>query len=507
MPVDSLLLSRFQETLFRMPDAIAFDFGGVVTSYAQFSKRIQGIRDIIESHCEDDERVVAVFATQELDTYAAILAILASGRAYVPLNPKAPQERNASCLEQAQIRTILAAGGAPSLDDWREALGVAVIRSDTLPGSDWSIPAAVGSSDLAYLLFTSGSTGVPKGVPVYHRNLNAFLHAIIDGTDWKVGPDDRVLQMFDLTFDLSIMCYALPLCVGARCVVPTEGAGGFVGVATALRRGEVTVALMVPSVLAFLERYFDEIELPQLRLSLFCGEALPARLARAWWARVPQARLVNVYGPTEATIFLSAYELDHESSPDEAYNGVVGIGMPLRGSAFRVVDESLVTVDEGVKGELVLLGDQVTTGYWRNPERTAAAFVCLPDRVNGYRSGDLVFRQHDQHHYVGRADHQIKFDGYRIEAGEIESKAREILGVRDAVLIPQRGEGRVIGLHLFVLATEYVSATFAMECRNQLKVLLPSYMVPHKVHLRQSFPLNVNGKIDRNALGEELAVQ
>lgn len=247
MPVDSLLLSRFQETLFRMPDAIAFDFGGVVTSYAQFSKRIQGIRDIIESHCEDDERVVAVFATQELDTYAAILAILASGRAYVPLNPKAPQERNASCLEQAQIRTILAAGGAPSLDDWREALGVAVIRSDTLPGSDWSIPAAVGSSDLAYLLFTSGSTGVPKGVPVYHRNLNAFLHAIIDGTDWKVGPDDRVLQMFDLTFDLSIMCYALPLCVGARCVVPTEGAGGFVGVATALRRGEVTVALMVPS--------------------------------------------------------------------------------------------------------------------------------------------------------------------------------------------------------------------------------------------------------------------
>jgi amino acid adenylation domain-containing protein len=501
----SALLERLHHTVLRTPHAAAFDFDGELTSYAAFAARAQGIRDILDRECAPDDRFVAVWGTQKLDTYAAVLGILASGRAYVPLNPTAPADRNLSCLQQAGAKTIVVAGDAPVLDEWERQLGIAVIRTDRVPSAAWLEPANVKPDDYAYLLFTSGSTGIPKGVPIHHRNLDAFLRAVTEHTDWNVGAQDRVLQMFELTFDLSVMSYALPLMAGGCCVVPGEGGGGFVSISRTLRRGGVTVALMVPSVLAFLERYFEELHFPQLRLSMFCGEALPARLARAWWECAPNARLLNVYGPTEATIFMSAYELSRNVALDEAYHGVVGIGEPLAGSAFRVVDDELREVGEGMKGELVLLGAQVTSGYWRNPERTASAFVLLPDGAAGYRSGDIVVRQGRQHHYVGRVDHQLKIDGYRVEAGEIESKARGISGVRDAVLVPERRDGRVIALHLVVLS-DFTDAAFPLECRRTLQTELPSYMVPKKVHVRSVFPLNSNGKVDRNALAADLSL-
>lgn len=503
----STFLRHFERAIGEFPDSIAFDIGGRSCSYRELANRVQGIRDLLERTCSADEICIAVVGTQEIETYATIIAILASGRAYLPLNPKAPDDRNQSCLAQAKVRTILASRPSSALAKWCAALGLQSHLSSGIPEQPWRPIGMVGESTMAYLLFTSGSTGIPKGVPIYHRNLNAFLDAIMVGTDWRVNQTDRVLQMFDLTFDLSIMSYALPLCVGATCVVVPDGGAGFIGVAKTLDKGAVTVALMVPSVLAFLERYFPEISLPKLRLSMFCGEALPTRLARAWWTCAPQARLLNVYGPTEATIFISCYELQPKPTGIDDYNGVVGIGLPLEGSAFRVVNEKMQSVPNGEKGELVLMGGQVTTGYWSNPERTALAFVELPDGTRGYRTGDLVFAVDGQFFYAGRLDHQLKIDGYRVESGEIESRAREVDGVRDAVVVPEIREGRIVSLQLFVLTDDPSNSQLPTSCRAQLATALPPYMVPHKVHCLSEFPLNSNGKVDRRALADQIGAR
>lgn len=257
-------------------------------TYRQFGGLVQGIRQRLEESTLDDERFVAIFATHDVWTYASIVAVLATGRAYVPLSPTAPPERNLSCIRQAGSRTLLCSHKTTAVERLAESSteSIQVVETHLTPAGD-QLQAIAGVSDgsIAYLLFTSGSTGIPKGVPVYHRNLNAFLKAFIDQSDLSLTSDDRFLQMFELTFDLSVMSFAVPLCVGGACHVVPAGGPGFVNVAKTLAKGEVTVSLMVPSVLAFLERYFEEIHLQKLRLSLFCGEALNARLARSIWVR------------------------------------------------------------------------------------------------------------------------------------------------------------------------------------------------------------------------------
>lgn len=501
--MNATFLPRFVRSCETVPDRPAFAFGERVYSYREFAGLVQAIRERLAASVPETERCIAVFATQDVWTYASIVAILATGRAYVPLNPTAPPERNRKCIDQARIRTLLCSTLAPAVETWRSELGEALRVEETsfLAPRERLAPIEVVSADaVAYLLFTSGSTGQPKGVPIHHRNLDAFLDAFIDRSDFSFTSADRFLQMFDLTFDLSVMSFAVPLCVGAACHPVPDGGPGFIGVAKTLERGAVTVALTVPSVLSFLERYFDEIRLPALRLSLFCGEALPVRLARAWKSCVPNARILNVYGPTEATIFCSAYELSPEPLESEGYNGVVSIGMPMPHTAFRVVHENLGEVEAGEKGELILMGDQVTDRYWDDPAKSAAAFVTLPDGAHGYRSGDVVFERDGAYYYCGRTDHQLKVDGYRVEAGEVEHHARAFDGVRDAALVGRvESNGRTM-LHLFALTTGVAGPTFAKEYRSFLAQRLPAYMVPGRIHSLTVFPLNQNGKVDRKAL-------
>ena len=498
----STFLLRFARSCESWPHRPAIVFGDRTHSYAEFAGLVQGIRDRLGEVVPESERRIAVFATQDVWTYAAIVAILATGRAYVPLNPSAPSDRNRSCIDQAGIRTLLCSRSAPAVEAWRAAPGSALRVEETEQIAPRARLAPIGDVDdaaMAYLLFTSGSTGQPKGVPIHHRNVNAFLDAFVDRSDLGFGMEDRFLQMFDLTFDLSVMSFGVPLTVGAACCVVPDGGPGFLGVAKTLGRG-VTVALMVPSVLTFLERYFDEIRLPALRLSLFCGEALSARRARAWWACVPNARVLNVYGPTEATIFCSSYECSRDVCEDEAYQGVVSIGHPMPLTEFRVVNDDLTATPRGEKGELVILGDQVTDRYWENPEKTAAAFITLPDGTAGYRSGDVVFEGASGFYYCGRTDHQLKVDGYRVESGEIEHHARRFTGVRDAALVGAVDQNGRTVLHLFALTNGDVPPTFAKDCRSFLAEHLPPYMVPHKTHAVGAFPLNPNGKVDRKAL-------
>jgi amino acid adenylation domain-containing protein len=429
-------------------------------------------------------------------TYASILAILASGSAYVPLNRKNPADRNKLIAERAELDLVLATRAGPEIEALRAVLPrVEVIYTETLPSSGglaWS-----DRGELAYLFFTSGTTGVPKGVPIRHSNLAAFMNAVVDESKYAFTADDRFLQMFELTFDLSVMSFLVPLCVGASChVVPDSGIASL-NIAGLLEEREITVALMVPSVLSYLQRYFDELSFPSLRHSLFCGEALSHRLTADWKRCVPTAEMRNVYGPTEATIFCTEFVWQEAASAAQSVNDVVPIGKCIPGTDALVVDSACRPVAAGERGELVLLGAQLAAGYWGDPKQTADAFITLRDGRAAYRTGDVCFLNDSGNFvYCGRADSQIQVDGHRVELGEVEHHLRSFMDGKNAAAVPIRTDD---GRQEFVAFVECAEGEES-GARQYLAEKLPPYMLPRQVVSVASFPLSLNGKVDRKVL-------
>jgi acyl-coenzyme A synthetase/AMP-(fatty) acid ligase len=267
----------------------------------------------------------------------------------------------------------------------------------------------------------------------------------------------------------------------------------YLEVAETLETNEITVALMVPSVINYLKPYFGEINLPKMRYSLFCGEALYHETLCGWAKCVPYAKIENLYGPTEATVFCLRYEWQRGESQHPQGKGIVPIGRPMEGmDAFKLYENSL---DE--EGELCLSGEQVTPGYWNNPSKTTEAFGTTKDGKKYYRTGDLCkIDQAGDFLYLGRIDNQVKIDGHRVELEEIEFHTRLFCGDKQVIAAVNTSEA---GSHFILLFIE--SETDLGEgLREHLKKHLPGYMIPKEIITVSLFPLNSNGKTDRKAL-------
>ncbi len=449
---------------------------------------------------------IGVVTGDDFHTYAAILAILANGSAYVPLNRKNPVARNLIVVGEADLAAIVSTSGGElgaavqrEFDkdvQWIDAMAAAENDAGLLQAG------SVSGDSVAYIFFTSGSTGTPKGVPITHGNLNQFMSVMLDSGLYEFQPEDRFLQMFELTFDLSVMSLFLPLATGACCYVVPDARVGYVATLKVLRDQEISVALMVPSLLIYLEPFLKDLRLDSMRLSMFCGEALPEATTEKWHAVAPQAVIENVYGPTEATIFCLRYPWSPTESPAKAVNGIVPIGVPFPGMQAALLGENgQLVVERGEKGELLLIGGQVTEGYWRNPQKTEEAFVDIElesGTARAYRSGDLCFVNDDGDYiYSGRLDSQIKIDGHRVELGEIEHHLRELLeranlAVVDAMVGAQRQ---------LVLFLEKPEEDWSV-LRKKLQQRVPEYMIPKHMRYIDSLPLNLNGKVDRPRLRE-----
>ncbi len=377
------VFGAFQQHVSRQPHRTVLYLQQGEISYQQLFDSVQLLRKQLRKHGVI-RQPVGIWTEDPLTAYAGILAVLAEGGFYVPLNHKFPSDRNAAVVRASGLRLVITDASSASLQSLQQQVDIQSIVLKGASGDIEQVPEHIPAqdSDIAYLLFTSGSTGVPKGVPVTHGALRHFLSTVTHPAEWQVGPSDIFLQQFELTFDLSVYSFLTPMVLGAACApVPSSGVG-YLQLLDTLERYAVTVALMVPSALAYLRPYFDEIELPQLRYSLFCGEALPLELATAWAARVPQAQVENVYGPTEATIFCTRYVLP-QRGPIHAEHGVVPIGRPMRGVPVLLLDGD----SPAAEGELALGGPQVTPGYWHNPEKNAEAFVTVAQQ-RYYRTGD-----------------------------------------------------------------------------------------------------------------------
>ena len=338
--------------------------------------------------------------------------------------------------------------------------------------------------DLAYLLFTSGSTGEPKGVPITHRNITSFLVTCQDR--YRLGPDDRLSHGFEPGFDLSVFDLFMAWQVGARtCVLsPLE----LLTAPRAVERLGLTVWFSVPSLIGLLRRksLLAPDAMPTLRWSLFCGEPLSLGSARAWKDAAPGSVVENLYGPTELTLACSAQRFDPQETPASCVNGIVPIGELFPGLRGLVVD-----------GELCVAGPQTFPGYWRRDDLTAAAcFEREGERY--YRTGDRVRRLGDGRlAHLGRIDQQLKVNGHRVEAGEIEAALLARPGVLEAVVVPEPAEDGVVSAlrAWLVLAPGSTAPT-----REELRDRLPDALLPGRIEVVDVLPRNASGKIDRRAL-------
>jgi amino acid adenylation domain-containing protein len=301
-----------------------------------------------------------------------------------------------------------------------------VVNTNTLPGEPLQeAPVEYDSSRIAYILFTSGTTGLPKGVQISLGNLSAFIDAMID-LGHEIHDTDRVLQMFELTFDFSVVSYVLPSFGGACIFTIPEGEVKFNYALDLLEEHHLTVLFLVPSVITYLQMYFEDINEPETRLCSFCGEALTLDITNRWQKCIPNARIINFYGPTEDTVFCSYYDVNEDNQKN--LNDVISVGRAMKNGDMFILNENNEEAKPEERGELCLAGPQLSPGYWNNPEKNTESFF----EHNGkrfYKTGDLCFMDTDGDiMYVGRMDFQAKIQGFRVELSEIEHYATEFFG-------------------------------------------------------------------------------
>ncbi len=514
------LRSGFLASAERVGASTALAVGDARLSYRELARRASAVAATLDRHAAPGEgKLTAVFGHRHPTAFVGILGALLRGHGYVPLNPAFPPERTASMLARSRCRSIVVdptaldalphvleaapEGCVVVLPDVVDAASLAsrsprhtFLGAADLASGEGYVPRAAGPQDLAYLLFTSGSTGQPKGVMITHANVRAFLDAAV--ARYGITEHDRLSSTFDLTFDLSVFDLFCAWERGACVCVPTAAEKMFPR--RYIESQELSVFFCVPSMEYAMHRLkmLEPGAYPTLRCVLFCGEALPREVVERFRSAAPNAVIENLYGPTELTIACALYRWDPERSPGECERGVVPIGAPYEGMIARVVGADLREVPRGEPGELVMAGPQTSPGYWNDPEKTATSFV----RVEGddrtfYRTGDRVrWPENGPMVYLGRDDGQIKIQGYRVELGEVEAVLRDVSGaVAVAVGFPRTASG-ADGIVAFVGAPDGDPDAILARARARL----PAYMRPSEVRLIAELPLNANGKIDRGAL-------
>ena len=514
------------------PDATALVCGETRMSYRALEETSNQLaRVLADAGCRRGDRV-GLLMPKLPAAVVGMLGALKADAIYVPLDPAGPELRLARMLEASDCRCILAAGPVERM--LHDALTAAVLaRRPTIgwldpvmvvaPGLDPepsftlrdlagypSTPpqCANADGDPAHILFTSGSTGIPKGVPITHASVGHFLRWAI--RYFGITPADRNSQHPPLHFDLSTFDIYGTLWAGAQLhLVPAELSVLPHKLAQFIRDSGLTQWFSVPAMLNLLAK-FDVVrpdDFPALRRVLFAGEAIPTPTLIHWMRRLPHVRFTNLYGPTETTISSSYYTVPRCPADKRE---PIPIGTACEGEQLLILDAQLQPVPPGETGELYIRGVGLSPGYWRDAEKSGKAFLPCPggagphDRI--YRTGDLARCGADGLvRFLGRADTQIKSRGYRIELGEIEAALHSLPGLRESAVVALQTGGFEGSQICCAYAPERNSALTARALRKALAGLLPGYMLPARWMRYDALPKNANGKIDRPRLKLDFA--
>lgn len=474
----------------RTPDRVAIEWsGGSPWTYRELSSYSGSIaRELVRRGVARGE-LVGICVPRRPEMVAAVLGVMQAGAAYVALDPQFPAERLRYMAEHSGIRHVLtwSADAAPEI--------LRASREFELDGFDPTmVPQAalpnIRGDDLAYVLYTSGSTGAPKGVRILHRNLLNFLVSM--RAEPGLGQGDVLCAVTTLCFDIAVLELYLPLLGGARIVIAREQEQiDPTAFSTLLRQRRVNVLQTTPTLLRMWLNHGRADAMHGLKL-LVGGEALPRDLSNAV---LPYCReLWNMYGPTETTVWSAIHRMS-------AGDGPVPLGKPIAATTLYVLDDVRKPVADGAIGEIWIGGAGVADGYLHDPVKTAERFHSDPFANDGsrmYRTGDLGHFKDEILYFDGRADDQIKLRGYRIEPGDIEAVALAESGVREAVAVAREIGTDDKRLLLYVAAAEDGALTTRLRAR--LRNTLPAYMVPQHIERLDALPHTPNGKIDRKAL-------
>lgn len=488
-PLKKHILDRIAHWVCVSPDRPAHRSGSRVLTYAELGARSDALAAWIQAELGEDRSPIAVRGHKEPEMLIAFLAAVKSGRPYVPIDSSIPEQRAQKIIEVSGAAKVLTPETIARLGDEPSPAPSRRVEGD----------------EPFYILFTSGSTGEPKGVIITLANLTHFV-------DWMIAEQrfteagEVFLNQAPFSFDLSVMDTYLSLATGGTLFsVTKDHVANLRTLFDAFRESNVTTWVSTPSfaTMSLIEKTFAEPMLPHLRRFLFCGETLPNDTAAQLLERFPKAEVWNTYGPTEATVATTSIRVDRAVL--EEWNPLP-VGAVMGGTTILIRSEDGNAMPEGERGEIVIAGPNVSPGYLGRPDLTERAFFDL-NHERAYRTGDWGRQRQGLIFFEGRMDNQVKVSGYRIELGDLEANLRALPGIADAVVLPV-GEGtRVDSLSAFVIENSGEGGSEferAARLKTALAQRLPAYMVPRKIVFVDAFPMTANGKADRRALAAKL---
>ncbi len=491
----------FEQQVQAHPDAVAAVCGDRRWTYAELNARANQLGRALLARGLRRESVVAVVTERTLDWLAAVLAIFKAGGVYLPIEPHFPADRIAVTLTRAGCELVLTEpGSTTTLGQALELLpGVQAVLAGTAyqeHHADTDLGVDVAADQLAYIYFTSGSTGEPKGAMCEHAGMLNHLYAKID--DLEIGAGQVVAQTAPQCFDISLWQLVSALLAGGRTlIIEQEVILDVARFLDTIGDGRVAVLQVVPSYLEVVLSYLEQHprELPDLRCVSVTGEALKPGLAQRWFAAAPGIKLVNAYGLTE-----TSDDTNHEVMDRAPAGERMPLGRPVSNVHLYVVDEHLAPVPLGAAGLIAFSGVCVGRGYVNDPERTRQCYLADPHREGQrlYLGGDYGrWRPDGKLEFLGRRDSQVKISGFRIEIGEIENTLLRVPGVRDAAVVVASRPGQGQRLVAFYCGPQPLQAE---ALRDRLGESLPGYMIPAAFHWRETLPLTANSKIDKKTL-------
>ncbi|MEY2903748.1 MAG: hypothetical protein RLY89_2854 [Bacteroidota bacterium] len=488
-PSQKTLVQLFEEQVEKNAQTIAFEQNGSTITYQELNGTVNQMASYLSGLGVKEHDLVAVVMDRSDKLIIALLALLKLGAAYLPIDASYPMGRVRFMLEDASVKCLLVSDSfkLQFIDEphviWIDSIW------DLLENHSVENPALVPkTNNLAYVLYTSGSTGNPKGVGVGHRNLVNLFTGLIETPGIKRG--DRFLAITTIAFDISAMELFLPLMAGATLVLADNNTSKD-GRLILETMQSVNISIMFATPATWLMILEAGWETPLSIVALTGGEALPGDLADKLLLKSKE--LWNMYGPTETTILSTQKQI-------REINELITIGKPVINTEVYIVNESGDLVQDGVIGEILISGEGLSRGYWNNAELTNHRFVENPFSQQYklmYKTGDLgMYLESGEILYMGRSDNQVKIRGLRIELGEIEFQLRKLEGVKDAIVISRDG------LLVAYIVPELFDQGNQMEqqWKQDLKYVLPGYMIPNELLVIKQMPLTPNGKVDRNAL-------
>lgn len=486
------ILQPVMANLERFSERNAFCIENEFYTYSDFSNTIKKIRGLLQSR-EIKSKNIGLVTNNDIETYASIFALWLEGYSYVPLHVNQPIDRCYNIINQVGIDTILDSSEQSRYEEMM--LTHTNVKVDI--NANLNIEKNATDNDLAYILFTSGSTGIPKGVTISRGNISAFINSFW-ATDIQINENDNCLQCFDLTFDVSVQCYLSALIKGACVFTVPYMEGKYLYVAGLMEEYGISFAVMAPSMLRYMQPFFEQIDMSKLKTCILTAEACPKKLLEQIYTYNSHIQLFDFYGPTEATIYCTYYKLSNSNSNKEL-NGIISIGKTLKNVSSIILRENDMECECNEKGELCVTGLQVTPGYWNNSEKNVSSFFereYAGSLMRFYRTGDLCYKDEDGDiMYSGRIDNQVKIQGYRIELGEIEFQVREFLPNTNVVCLAKK-DTDITTLFLIIEGEKFATK----ELTSYLASKLPSYMIPSHILFIKEFPLNSSDKVDRKKM-------